>query len=61
MSGPNYQSKRLFTENLLTVEIRKTQIFINKPVYLGISIFELSKIEMYEFWYDYMQPQYEEK
>ena len=33
---------------------------MNKPVYLGLSILELSKIVMYEFWYDYVKPTYEE-
>ena len=31
---------------------------MNKPVYLGLSILELSKILMYEFWYDYVKPKY---
>ena len=34
---------------------------MNKPVYLGLSILELSKILMYEFWYDYVKPKYDEK
>ena len=34
---------------------------MNKPVYLGLSILKLSKIVMYEFWYDYAQPEYGEK
>ena len=34
---------------------------MNKPVYLGLSIPELSKIIMYEFWYDYVKPKYDEK
>ena len=37
------------------------KIVINKPVYLGLSILELSKILMYEFWYDYVKPKYCEK
>ena len=36
----------------------KKQILMNKPVYLGLSILELSKIVMYEFWYDYVKPKY---
>ena len=32
----------------------KTQILMSKPVYLDLSILELSKIVMYEFWYDYV-------
>ena len=34
---------------------------MNKPVYLGLSILELNKILMYEFWYDYVKPKYFEK
>ena len=41
--------------------MRKTETFMNKPVYLDLSILELSKVVMYEFWYDYVNPKYEEK
>ena len=34
---------------------------MNKPVYLGLSILELSKILMYEFWYDYVKPRHGKK
>ena len=40
---------------------KKTEILINKPLYLGLSILELSKIIMYEFQYDYVKPKYGEK
>ena len=40
--------------------MRKTQILMNKPVYLGLSILDLNKIVMYEFWYDYVKPKYGE-
>ena len=39
--------------------MKKAQILMNKPVYLGLSVLELSKILMYEFWYDYVKPKYE--
>ena len=39
----------------------KKQIFMNKPVCLGLSILELSKSVMYEFWYDYVKRKYNEK
>ena len=52
MSEPNYHTRRFFTENVLAIEMKKTEILTNKPVYLGFSILELSKILMYEFWYD---------
>ena len=37
---------------------KKTQTFMNKPVDLGQSILEISKMVMYEFWYDYVKPKY---
>ena len=40
--------------------MRKTQILMNKPVYLGLSISDLSKTVMYEFWYDYLKRKYNE-
>ena len=40
---------------------KKTQIFINKPVYLGLSILQISKIVMYEFCYNYLNEKYGEK
>ena len=41
--------------------MEKTKILMNKPVCLGLSILELSKILMYEFWYDYVKPKYEKE
>ena len=38
--------------------MKKTKVKMNKPVYLGLSILEISKTRMYEFWYDYMKPKY---
>ena len=58
VSEPNYHTTKWFSENLLAIEIKKTNIKMNKPVYLGLSILEISKTLMYEFWYDYMKPKY---
>ena len=41
---PNYHTTKFFTENLLAIEMKKTAILMNKPVYLGLSIVKLSKI-----------------
>ena len=46
---------------LLAIEMRKTQILMNKPAYLGLSILELSKIVIYEFCNDYVKPKYHGK
>ena len=61
LSEPNHHAIKFFSENLLAIETRKTQILMNKPVYLGLSILELSKTVMYESWYDCIKPQYGEK
>ena len=38
--------------------MNKTKVKMNKPIYLGLSILDISKVLMYEFWYDYMKPKY---
>ena len=54
-SERNYHITKFFTGNLLSVEMRKTQVFMNKTVYLCLLILQLSKIIVYEFWYDYVK------
>ena len=61
MSEPNVHTTKFFKENLLGIEMKKTEILTNKLVHLGLSTLELSKISMYEFWYDYANPKYDEK
>ena len=46
------------SEDLSIIGMNKTKVNMNKPVYLGLSIFDIIKILMYEFWYDYMKPKY---
>ena len=58
VSEPNYHTTKWFSENLLATEIKKTKVKMNKPVYLGLPILEISKTLIYEFWYDYMKPKY---
>ena len=53
---PNFKSGVLFGENLMGCEMGKIKVVMNKQVYLGQVILELSKIVMYEFHYDYMVP-----
>ena len=50
VSEPNYHTTKSFTENLLPVPMRKTQILMSSLVYIGLSILDLSKTVMYEFW-----------
>ena len=54
----NFKSGVLFGENLMGCEMRKIKVVMNKSVYLGQAILDLSKIVMYEFHYDYMKQKY---
>ena len=55
VSEPNYHTINLISENLSIIEMRRTKVKMNKPIYLGLSILEISKLLIYEFWYDYMK------
>ena len=61
VSEPNHYTKKFFTEYLLDTERKKTQILMNKPVYLRPSVLELSKVWISGLWYDYIKPKYGEK
>ena len=61
VSEPNYHRTKQFSENLIAVEMKKSKVKMNKPVYLGMSILDISKTLMYEFWYDYLKPKYNDK
>ena len=58
VSEPNYHTINLISEDLSIIEMKKTKVKMKKPIYLGLSILEISKTLMYEFWYDYMKPKY---
>ena len=60
-SEPNYHTTKYFSENLIAVEIKKTKVKMSKPVYLDMSILHISKTLMYEFWYGYVEPKYQNK
>ena len=50
---------KYFSEDLLSIEMKKIKVKMNKPVYLGMLILDISKTLMYEFWYDYIKPKYQ--
>ena len=58
---PNFKDGHLFSKHLFAVDIGKTEINMNKLVYLGQAILDLSKTLMYEFHYDYMRLKYGSK
>ena len=57
---PNFKSGTLLGPDLMGCEMGKVKVMMNKPVYLGQAILDLSKLIMYEFHYDYMLPKYRE-
>ena len=61
VSETNYHTTKRFSENLLAIEMKKTKVTMNKPVYLGMSILNISKTLMYKFWHDYSKPKYEDR
>ena len=61
VSEPNFHTSKHFSEELMAIEMRKTKVTMNKPVYLGQAILDISKTLMYEFWYDYLKPKYDDK
>ena len=59
VSEPTYHTTKWFSKNLLAIEMKKVKVKMNKPVYLGLSILEINKRLMYEFWYDCIKPRYQ--
>ena len=58
VSEPDYHAIEWFSDNLEAIEMRNTEVKMNKPIYLGMAILDTSKILMYEFWYEYLKPKY---
>ena len=61
VSEPNFKSSKCFGEHLMAIEMNKTKVVMNKPIYLGQAILDLSKTLMYEFYFDYLKPLYKDK
>ena len=61
VSEPNYHTRKHFSEDLMAIEMKKTKVIMNKPIYLGQAILDISKTLMYEFWYHYLKPKYKDK
>ena len=58
-SEPNYHTTKYFSENVLVIEMKKIKVKMNKAVYFGLSILEISKRLMYEFWHNYIKSKYQ--
>ena len=60
-SEPNYHSTKYISEDLTVMEMKKPEVKMNKPIYLGQAILDISETLMYEFWYEYIKPKYKDK
>ena len=58
LSEPNYHSHKICSQHLMAIEMKKAKVKMSKPIYLGISILDISKTLMYEFCYDHIKPKY---
>ena len=58
VSEPNYHTMNYISEDLSIIKMNKTKVKMSNPIHLGLSILDISKILMYEFWYDYVKPKY---
>ena len=54
VSEPNYHSRKNFSEHFIAIEMKNIRVKMGKPLYLGMSILDIIKTLMYEFWYDYI-------
>ena len=61
VSEPNFHTMKLIDDKLAIIEMKKVKVKRNKPIYLGMLILDISKISMYEFWYDYIKDQDDER
>ena len=60
-SEPNYHSTKYISIDLLIMEMKKVELKVNKPIYLGQAILDISKMLKYEFWDDCIKPKYGDK
>ena len=60
VSKPSYHATKWFSERLLATEMKKIKVKMDKTIYLALSMLDISKTLMYEFWYDYIKPEYDD-
>ena len=49
VSQPNYHTCKCFSEDLVAIQLKKTKVYMNKPIYIGQAVLDISKTPMYEF------------
>ena len=58
---PNFENSKIISDDLEAVLIKRTSLKFNKPIYIGATVLELSKLLIYEFYYKILQPHFGEK
>lgn len=58
IARPNFKSRTIFNENLVAIEMKKSEVFLNKPIIIGATVLEISKLKMYSFHYDYIKKEF---
>ena len=61
IANPLYDGHIIYNDSLTAIKKKKKSITLNKPIYCGMSILDLSKLHMYRFHYDYIKPKYGDK
>ena len=60
-SKPNFDRSKIFDENLIACHMKKTEVYFNKPIYVGQAILDLSKTLMFDFHYNYLRDKFGDK
>ena len=60
-SKPNFERVTIFDENLIACDMKKTEVYFNKPIFVGQAILDLSKTLMFDFHYNYIRKKYGDK
>ena len=60
-SKPNFDRVTIFDENLVAIHMKKTEVYFNKPIYVGQAILDISKTLMFDFHYNYIRKKYDDK
>ena len=60
-SKPNFERSTILDGNLIACHMKKTEVYFNKPIYVGQAILDLSKILMFDFHYNYIRKKYGDK
>lgn len=58
IAKPQYETHKIYGENLIAIKQLKKVVELNKPIYVGLTVLDLSKLHMYDFHYDYIIPKY---